>query len=302
MQRQHSDIIDRDAPWVTAWLARGSRKRLPQDAVLWTVGETALEAAMLVSGTLDVVRHVDSGDSMVLTTLEALNVVGEMGVLDESTHSATLVARTDCELSLLPAEEFRVFVRSNPEALEALLRQQSERLRALTRSVDGAWFDELTGLRNRRYLQRGLADEVERSRAGGSQLALAFIDIDHFKSINDTHGHACGDHALVTLARAMRQALPPGSTLVRQGGDEFVVLLPHVSCEAAVNHLRALADTVRTRPVLAGESVLTLTLSIGVAVFPDDADAPSDLLAAADRALYASKERGRDQVCARSDA
>ena len=298
MEAELAEQIDGSADWVRLWVERGVERCLEPDDVLWVSGQTAVEAALLTRGSLDVRRQAASGDSYVVSTLRALNVVGEMGALDGTHHSATLVAREACTLSVLSAVDFRAFIRTHPEVTEALLRQQSARLRLITRSVDAVWFDELTGLRNRRFLHRGLTDDLERALRGGHALSVAFIDIDHFKSINDTHGHASGDLALVTIARAMRQDLPVSSVLVRQGGDEFVAWMPEVSHDAAVEVLRQVAETVRARPIDVGHQKLTLTLSIGMAVFPDHARDINGLLEAADRALYVSKQQGRDRVTA----
>jgi diguanylate cyclase (GGDEF)-like protein len=153
--------------------------------------------------------------------------------------------------------------------------------------------DELTGLCNRRALMKRVAHEVERSRAGGGPLAALMLDLDHFKRVNDDLGHQVGDGVLAKVAAGLRAEIPPSGTLARYGGEEFLVLLPDTSRAQAT----AVAEKLR-RAVAAADRPQPLTLSVGLAVFPDDAAGDSALLGAADRALLEAKRTGRDRVVA----
>ncbi len=155
--------------------------------------------------------------------------------------------------------------------------------------------DPLTGLPNRRLFTEALDREVRRARRYGAPLALAVLDVDHFKAVNDAHGHLVGDDVLRELAGALRSAVRPESIVARYGGEEFVVLLPdaaHDDALAAAERLRLAAAEVRT---------VAVTVSIGVAVCADGADGGA-LLATADTALYQAKALGRNRtVCIDAD-
>lgn len=158
--------------------------------------------------------------------------------------------------------------------------------------------DRLTGLWNRGAFEDRLREEWSRARRHGRPLSLAILDLDHFKDFNDTHGHAAGDAALRTLAESLRAALRREDVLARWGGEEFVVLLPETQAADAITRIeevrrsleRAVPLTTRTG------SVLGITASAGVASWPDDGLEVDELLAAADRRLYAAKQRGRNRV------
>ncbi|MEY2690690.1 MAG: hypothetical protein RL375_4890 [Pseudomonadota bacterium] len=157
--------------------------------------------------------------------------------------------------------------------------------------------DSLTGLPNRRDIVESLNIEWARYQRSGVPFSLACLDIDHFKAINDSHGHAAGDEVLIAVAQRMNRQLRPGDRLGRSGGEEFVALL--CGCEppqalAAAERLRlAVCDTAALRPGIDQH----LTISIGVATAcPADSSADA-LLARADAALYRAKAAGRDRVC-----
>jgi len=157
--------------------------------------------------------------------------------------------------------------------------------------------DHLTGLFNRRFLMEVLDKEVQRARRKDGQVALLLLDIDHFKRVNDTHGHLQGDVVLQKVALHIQKELRSYDTAARYGGEEFVAVLPDTSLKEAFNvadRIRLSVQGMRFAGSLANEQV---TVSLGVALFPspcfDDIDG---LLRAADEALYQAKERGRNRV------
>ncbi len=166
---------------------------------------------------------------------------------------------------------------------------------ALSRARAAAVTDTLTGVLNRRGFGQAHEREAARSRRNGSPLALALIDLDDFKRLNDTFGHHAGDQALIHLVRIVRSALRPSDILGRFGGEEFVVMLPDTGLDEAVTALtrfqRQLADCR-----VAGSGV-ALTFSAGVVV-----QAPGESLAEsierADAATYAAKRAGKNRVLA----
>ncbi len=159
--------------------------------------------------------------------------------------------------------------------------------------------DPLTGLLNRRYFQDRLAEEVERSKRHKLPLSLMMIDIDNFKGFNDTYGHPVGDEALRTTARALKGAVRTIDVAARYGGEEFAVILPQTSkADAASIADRICGEISRLGFVEGGVRVPPgrLTVSIGLAGFPFDADAPDQLLRLADLALYQAKSAGKNRV------
>ena len=156
--------------------------------------------------------------------------------------------------------------------------------------------DGLTGLYNRRYFQEALDRELSRADRGGGSLALLLLDIDHFKLLNDTYGHAIGDTVLKKIATVLHETLRKGDVLARYGGEEFVVLLPQATYEGAQEFAQRVWKAVGTAKIHPGGRGHRVTVSVGWALLPDDADSTEALLEAADRALYLAKETGRDKV------
>lgn len=154
--------------------------------------------------------------------------------------------------------------------------------------------DPLTGLPNRRVLEEALSRAVNHARRGVPG-ALMYIDADHFKDINDSLGHAVGDHVLVSLGGLLQSHLRGADLVARLGGDEFVVLLEHTDVEQARAIAQRLCEAVRERDFESNGSGFRLTLSIGLAVV-DGKCSPSEVLRCADSAMYRAKENGRDQV------
>jgi len=175
-----------------------------------------------------------------------------------------------------------------------LLREANSRLEAL------ATTDPLTGLPNHRALVDLIDKEIERSRRYERPCSLLFLDLDHFKALNDTCGHSAGDQALQEFGTVLQTALRQIDTVGRWGGEEFVVLLPEMDTEMALIVGERLRSTVAEHLFQAGGG-LYLTCSAGAATYPSDTQHRSELLEAADRAMYAAKQLGRNQVFAFAD-
>jgi diguanylate cyclase (GGDEF)-like protein len=161
---------------------------------------------------------------------------------------------------------------------------------------EAATLDPLTALANRRGLDARLAEEVARARRYSAQLSLIILDLDHFKDVNDRHGHRCGDSVLSLAAMVIRRIVRAADLAARFGGDEFVLLLPNTSkTEAFVVAEKIRVALAQTRMPASGGEELALTASLGVASLGGSDDAET-LLKAADAALYRAKSGGRDRV------
>lgn len=183
-------------------------------------------------------------------------------------------------------------------------RRYQEQLRAdYERSMSLALTDTLTGLYNRRYASSHLSTLFEQAKTSGKSLGLLLVDIDHFKSVNDTHGHAVGDEVLRAVANRLSRHLRGFDTVARWGGEEFVVVMPEANLQVASSVAERLRRKVASGPVAvsSGAAELTVTVSIGVAVTGPGIETVDNLLNAADAAMYVAKRGGRNRVATTED-
>jgi diguanylate cyclase (GGDEF)-like protein len=217
--------------------------------------------------------------------------------------TAETADRIDLAAMHAGALEYLVKGEITPRALERSLRyalKLGETLEALRQL---ATHDPLTGLLNRREFDRILAEESERAARFGDPLALGLLDLDHFKLINDRHGHPAGDAVLREVARRLLAQVRSVDRVLRLGGEEFALVLVQTDRAGAQRVAERACAAIRGEPVpVGGTSALRVTASAGVAVVPDDASTPTALVAAADQALYAAKTAGRDRVVVAAEA
>ena len=178
-------------------------------------------------------------------------------------------------------------------ALVAAVFSRAQRARLLSNALAR---DSLTGLLKHADIKEQAAVELERAQRSGKPASVEMLDIDFFKRVNDSHGHAAGDNVIRALANLLRQRLPRIDSLGRYGGEEFLVVLPDCSAEQA----RRILDEIRQRfaelHFIAGDQQFSVTLSAGIASTENAPASAGDLLEEADRALYAAKHDGRNQV------
>jgi len=156
--------------------------------------------------------------------------------------------------------------------------------------------DPLTDLFNRRYLEETLDRELARAAREAYPVCIIMIDIDHFKQVNDTYGHEAGDYVLKATADILRQQNRRGDFACRFGGEEFLIVMPNINMDVAIARAETLRQTLNSLKVAYGRYSLSATFSMGIACYPAHGDSREALLRAADRAMYAAKEAGRDHI------
>ena len=178
------------------------------------------------------------------------------------------------------------------------IRYELNRLRdERDRAREEALRDSLTGLYNRRYLDSVLSALISLFGRTGQPLAVAMLDLDHFKTVNDEHGHLFGDEVLRTVSRVLTEGTRAGDVVCRYGGEEFCLLFPNSTAEDAVARVEALLEATRRANTKMGDLTRSgITFSAGVSGFPEDGDAVQTLVDAADRLLYIAKNEGRGRV------
>ncbi|MEE2961988.1 MAG: GGDEF domain-containing protein [Myxococcota bacterium] len=235
--------------------------------------------------------------------------VGELSLIDNQPRSAFVVAT---EASVVLEIDRQVFWRlansfpgvavnlliilsarlrgNNDNIIESLKEQEKYRIHA---TVDG-----LTGLHNRRWLDEFLERQITRAKMAQQDLSVAMVDVDHFKSFNDTYGHQAGDFVLLQVAQRLSACLRPTDLTARYGGEEFTVIFPQTAIHKAEKAANRVREAVKALKLVTpdGVELPTITISLGVADI-SAAETMKKLIQHADQALYAAKESGRDRVC-----
>jgi diguanylate cyclase (GGDEF)-like protein/PAS domain S-box-containing protein len=182
--------------------------------------------------------------------------------------------------------------------LHTVIRDITKRKESEQKLISQAIRDPLTSLFNRRYLEESLDRELSKAQRHNNPLAIIMLDADHFKMFNDTYGHLAGDKVLRDMGKHLVTYSRKEDIACRYGGEEFVLVLPETSLEVAIQRAEDLRLTIETGKKMKykRQTLPTVTISLGVAVFPDHGNRVNALISAADKALYKAKEHGRNQV------
>ena len=211
-------------------------------------------------------------------------------------HGDTLgILYIECPTALIAVEAER-----NIESLEELAEIASMSIAGLnlrSRLEHQSIRDSLTSLYNRHFMEISLDREVHRSIRNGNELSVLMLDVDHFKKFNDTYGHEAGDCILREVAETFRELVRQEDIVCRYGGEEFVIIMPETSQAAAIERAESIRGSVsELRVRFRTEALREVTISIGVATFPQSGGTLEEMLRSADRALYMAKHNGRNQV------
>jgi diguanylate cyclase (GGDEF)-like protein len=307
-----------------------SKYYLPGE-IVFREGDANDAVYIIESGSVAIIKAEPDGKSVILAKLGAPQMLGEMGVLSDEPRNATAQVLEASRLKIIPEKDFTSWIRRDPEAALQVMRTLAARLReadsviakqqvppqelsdselremnkALRRSLEEiqeqrlllenqAIRDPLTGLYNRRYLDETLGRELARAKRDGFPVSLTMIDLDHFKMVNDNYGHAAGDAVLKELGAMLRANAREEDIPCRYGGEEFVLVLPHMPLDIAKQRAELWRKTFGSKKTCYGGFQIGSTMSIGLATFPDHALTAESLIVNADKALYRAKTSGRN--------
>jgi diguanylate cyclase (GGDEF)-like protein len=288
------------AALVSSVVSGSETRDLAAGDALLRVGSPNDDLFVVVSGSLSVYLP---GVEQPLLSLAAGDCAGEISVLDGQSVSADVVANEQTVVLAIDREQLWRLLDESDAIARNLLRILAGRVRSDDAVIGEssrqkrhleqlATVDQLTGLRNRRWLDDAFERQLARAVRTGQAMSVMMLDIDHFKRLNDTHGHACGDAVLRRVAQTLADGLRPQDLAARYGGEEFAVLLPGINEENAVAIAERIREAVQEEGAAAGPPV---TVSIGIASRSGDQPLTA-LLERADEALYRAKNTGRNRT------
>jgi diguanylate cyclase (GGDEF)-like protein len=259
--------------------------------------DKGIAASVLRLGSALPARGVDAARVQVLDPTTRLRGIGSLKVVPLRTAqkvlgTVVLGARAEDAFGDEVVRQLEVMAMQAAESIyRARLFEKTERL---------ATTDGLTGLTNHRTFQVRLDEQLAQAQRYGKKLALILCDIDHFKSVNDTHGHPTGDVVLKGVARTLQREARNTDVVARYGGEEFAVIMPETDAAGALVIAERIRERVKALRFDAGGTALQVTLSLGIAAIPDHARSKADLVERADACLYHAKRSGRDRTVSAS--
>ena len=297
---RHMDI---DSVW--GILNACAIRELDPEERLITLGAANQRMYILLSGRCGV--YLEKASDAVFY-LEPGQSAGEMSLMDGSPASAHVVAIQSTRVLVVEEIDFWRLIRASHEFSTNLLLLLSTRLRVNNTSLresaekqrkyeSEAMTDGLTGLFNRRWLEKKLWRLMQRYVRNNRPLCLVMVDVDHFKKFNDSQGHLAGDAALCAVGQALIQYLRPLDVAIRYGGEEFTVIFPETDTQGAKIAANRLRETISQMDIVGPDNkqLPRVTVSMGLAQMAMD-DTPQTLIKRADAALYAAKENGRNRL------
>ncbi|MDH4274412.1 MAG: diguanylate cyclase [Gammaproteobacteria bacterium] len=252
---------------------------------------------------VDLLREIKkiSPNTHVIIITSYASMESAIAVLKEGAYDYLIKPFEDMELivsAVRRAMDNLHLFKEKEQLVEMLKQRNAELERANVRLSELAVLDGLTGLYNHRHLQETLAKELARATRHSRDLSVVFIDVDHFKNYNDTHGHQAGDFVLKALSEIMLHGVRKGDIVARYGGEEFVIILPETNSQEAGVVAEKIRLLIEKHPFTGKDTQPNgiVSVSIGVSSLSVSCASSSALLAAADSALYKAKSAGRNQV------
>jgi diguanylate cyclase (GGDEF)-like protein len=262
------------------------------------IGDPGHSLYLVMEGAVQVLYPARSAE-FELARLTEGDLFGEMAILNSMPRSATVRAVDDVKVMALEKGDFQDVLRKTPGVALQLLETLSTRIRNADEQISGltdlALRDPLTEILNRRAFHDRLAEEADRSRRYGDQFALVLLDLDRFKSVNDTFGHDVGDEILRWVGRTLTEHTRAADTPFRIGGEEFAILAPGTAGRVAHSVAQRLVSRVAEAPPPL-DLRIHVTMSAGYASCPMHARRATDLYSLADQALLTAKAEGRNRV------
>ena len=235
---------------------------------------------------------------MIIGVLQVVNINSPRVFSQEEvkilTRFALLAALVLNNAQLLDSSEHEIVERKRNEVLLQKHVTEIEQLQAELR--EQALRDPLTGLYNRRYLNETIQHEIEKAKQDKTPLSVIILDIDHFKSINDSYGHQIGDRFLIEIGNLMRTNARRSDIVCRIGGEEFLMVMPGTSLAAALKRANEILQKCTRITIVHEEQMLQVAMSLGVATYPEHGQEAEEIIIKADKALYKSQQNGRNQV------
>ncbi len=292
-------------------LSRFGTSDFGEGDILFAEGDEGKELYVVESGEIAVSIGLPGGGEKEIARVAPGDFFGEMSIFEDAPRSATCRARAAAKLLSLNRESFFRLIDDRPDIavkmMSRMLNIATKRLRSTSRFVADtvrwgeearrrAITDDLTGLYNRRYLDEALKDQFALASRKGHPLSVVMMDLDNFREINERYGADAGDRAIVAVAEQFRRHLRKADIPARYGGDEFIALMPDADLGLAEETAESIKEAVRGISIHEEHGAVLVTVSQGIASFPSTESTLKGLLAGADRALYAAKERGRDRI------
>jgi diguanylate cyclase (GGDEF)-like protein len=270
----------------------------PPETNIVEIGEPGHSLFLILEGTVQVLYPARSAD-FELARLTEGDFFGEMAILNSMPRSATVRSVDSVKVMVLEKKDFQNIMANSPSVAASLLETLSIRIRNADEQISGlsdkAMRDPLTGLLNRRAFHERLAEESDRARRYGDQFALILLDVDRFKSVNDTFGHDIGDEVLRWIGRVLTEHTRAADTPFRIGGEEFAILAPATGADIAYSVSGRLISLIgEARPPVNLD--LRITMSAGYASCPEHGSSATMIYSLADQALLKAKSKGRNRV------
>lgn len=277
-------------------LTRAIKERLALDGYEVLTANSLSEAA----------KYIDSGISIDLMILDIIMPGGSgfelcQSVRKEKNNEETPIIFLTAESSL--DQKLRSFeigaddYMTKPILLDEIAAKVGASVKRTRNFKNRLLHDELTGAYNRSFLEEKFYEEKARSLRCGKTFCFCLLDLDCFKNVNDTYGHQAGDQVLIQFVAFLKYQLRPTDTLLRFGGEEFIILLPQTELSQAVKILERMRASFAAQVFNFNGNTFSITFSAGVATFVEDGNTLQELLASADKALYQAKHSGRDKIC-----